>query len=49
MFAGLWENWKAETGKIIRTFAIITTENNADMAQIHNRMPVILQQADWPI
>jgi putative SOS response-associated peptidase YedK len=32
------------------TFAILTTEANALVAQIHNRMPVILREqdeADW--
>jgi putative SOS response-associated peptidase YedK len=49
VFAGLWESWKAETGKTIRTFAIITTEANADMAPLHDRMPVILEPTDWPV
>jgi putative SOS response-associated peptidase YedK len=41
--AGLWENWtNKETGEVIRSFTIITTEPNDLMASIHNRMPVIL-------
>jgi putative SOS response-associated peptidase YedK len=47
-FAGLWEGWKAPEGDVLRTFAIITTEANAQMSALHNRMPVILEQADWP-
>jgi putative SOS response-associated peptidase YedK len=49
-FAGLWSTVHDRTGKPHTTFAIITTEANALVAQIHNRMPVILQEqdeADW--
>lgn len=31
----------------MRTFCIITTEANALMAQIHERMPVLLQPGDF--
>jgi putative SOS response-associated peptidase YedK len=49
VFAGLWESRMAEAGKIIRTFAIITTEANADVAPLHDRMPAILEPTDWPV
>ena len=41
-FAGLWEQWQGPEGGALKTFAVITTEANALMAPIHNRMPVIL-------
>jgi putative SOS response-associated peptidase YedK len=44
-FAGLWERWKDLgdlDGESIKTFTIITTEANALVAPIHDRMPVIL-------
>ena len=42
-FAGLWDEWlDRSTGELRPTFTIITTEPNALMAGIHNRMPVIL-------
>jgi putative SOS response-associated peptidase YedK len=42
-FAGLWERWKpAEGGDPVETFAIMTTEANTSVAEIHDRMPVIL-------
>jgi putative SOS response-associated peptidase YedK len=44
-FAGLWETWNRE-GEEVRSCAIITTEPNDLMAEIHNRMPVILSPED---
>lgn len=41
-FAGLYEEWQAPDGAPLRTCAIITVEPNRLMAQIHNRMPAIL-------
>ena len=41
-FAGLWDEWKAPTGEPVRSCTIITTTPNEVMADIHNRMPVIL-------
>jgi len=46
-FAGLWEGWRAPDGEVLRTYTIITTAANATMAQLHERMPVILEPADW--
>src|SRR5258708_359317 len=48
-FAGLWEQWSdPASGETLRTFTIITGEPNALCAPIHNRMPVILDPADFP-
>lgn len=45
--AGIWENWKEPaSGEWIRTFAIITTDANELVADIHDRMPVILAPGD---
>ena len=41
-FAGLYESWQPQPEQWQRTFTIVTTEPNALMAPIHNRMPVIL-------
>jgi putative SOS response-associated peptidase YedK len=40
--AGLWETWQSPDGGLIKSATIITTEPNSLMAQLHNRMPVIL-------
>lgn len=42
-FAGLWEHWTdIETGEPTLSCTILTTEPNEAMAEVHNRMPVIL-------
>lgn len=46
-FAGLAERWVSPEGEVIYTCCIITTDANALMAPIHNRMPVILESADY--
>ena len=46
--AGLWENWKDPvSGEWIRTFAVITTDANELVADIHDRMPAILAPGDY--
>ncbi|MFP4471070.1 MAG: SOS response-associated peptidase [Bacteroidales bacterium] len=40
--AGIWEEWKDPDGLPVRSFSIITTTPNELMAEIHDRMPVIL-------
>jgi len=45
---GLWENWKDPTsGEWIRSFAIITTDANVLVAEIHDRMPLILPPTEY--
>src|SRR5712664_2540849 len=47
--AGLWETWRSPAGERIRSFAIVTTTPNELCAELHNRMPVILAPAAWPM
>jgi putative SOS response-associated peptidase YedK len=47
-FAGLWDGWRSPDDEVVRGFAIIVTAANATLAPVHDRMPVILDPADWP-
>jgi putative SOS response-associated peptidase YedK len=49
-FAGLWETWRPRDGELVETFTIVTTDANDAIAEIHDRMPVILPkeaEAAW--
>lgn len=47
-FAGLYEEWlDKETGELIETCTIITTEANEVLEPVHDRMPVILKTEDY--
>jgi putative SOS response-associated peptidase YedK len=46
--AGLWDEWKnIETGEPLKSCTMIVTNANSLAAQIHNRMPVLLQPKDF--
>jgi putative SOS response-associated peptidase YedK len=50
LFAGLYESWQPQPGTWQRTFTILTTDANATVEPIHDRMPVILsteQASEW--
>jgi putative SOS response-associated peptidase YedK len=44
---GIWEGWRSADGEVLRTFAIITTPANREMRELHDRMPVVLEEPDW--
>lgn len=46
-FAGLWEHWSSPDGSEIQSCTILTTAPNALLEPVHNRMPVILAEADY--
>lgn len=41
-FAGIWDRWTDPEGNTVYSCALLTTTPNVLVAQIHNRMPVIL-------
>jgi putative SOS response-associated peptidase YedK len=49
-FAGLWEAWRDPSdvnAPLVRSCAIVTTDANASLAPIHDRMPVVLAHDAW--
>jgi putative SOS response-associated peptidase YedK len=50
-FAGLWDRWRPKdpeaSGGWIESFTIVTTGADPVVGAIHDRMPVILDPADW--
>ena len=49
VMAGLWAKWKdPKSGAEIQSCTILTTSSNEVMAKVHDRMPIILDKADWP-
>src|SRR5215472_12909786 len=40
--------WRSLAGERVRSFAIVTTAPNALLADVHDRMPVILAPENWP-
>ncbi len=46
-FAGLWETWHGADGSEIDTATIVTTDANAPLAAIHERMPVVIAPKDF--
>jgi putative SOS response-associated peptidase YedK len=46
-FAGLWDRWRSPDGHAVETFTILTTTPNALLADVHDRMPVILARGHY--
>jgi len=46
--AGLWSGWRnPDDGGVRRTFTIVTTTPNETVAQLHDRMPVVVPDEAW--
>jgi putative SOS response-associated peptidase YedK len=49
-FAGLWTRWSAPDGSILPSCTIVTCDANELARPIHNRMPVVLADAEaWDL
>lgn len=47
--AGLWESYVWPDDRIERTYCILTVAASGPIAGIHDRMPLILDETDWPL
>ena len=48
VMAGLWDEWVSPAGERIKSCTVITCEPNGVVGTLHDRMPVILEEKDWP-
>ena len=48
VFAAIWQDWGGDEERI-STVAVLTCPANAQMSRVHDRLPVILEPADWPL
>lgn len=46
-FAGIYEYWVDEIGKVLVSCSILTTTPNTLISELHNRMPVILEPNNY--
>jgi len=45
--AGLWERWKDANGQTVESCTIVTVDANALIAELHDRMPLIVEPGDY--
>ena len=46
--AGLWESWTdIDTGEVVESCTLLTTEANQDVRPVHHRMPVFLAESEF--
>ena len=48
-FGGLWDRWRDPSGTVIESCTILTTTPNSLLADVHDRMPVILRQESYDL
>jgi len=48
-FAGLWDRWRDPAGTVIESCSILTTTPNSLLADVHDRMPVILRRENYDL
>jgi putative SOS response-associated peptidase YedK len=48
-FAGVWDRWQSPEGKWIESCSILTTDANALLNEVHDRMPVIVPREQYAL
>jgi putative SOS response-associated peptidase YedK len=48
VMAGLWSKWKSPKGEQVLSCTILTCGANEAIGELHDRMPVILADSEWP-
>ncbi len=48
-FGGIWDRWRSPAGPVFESCSILTTTPNELLADIHDRMPVIVPRAHYEI
>jgi putative SOS response-associated peptidase YedK len=43
---GLWDTWQSPEGVTVRSVTVVTTDANADVQPLHDRMPLILNDRE---
>ncbi len=46
--AAITERWRGPDG-VVESFSLLTTDANATVGQLHDRMPVLIAEEDWAI
>jgi putative SOS response-associated peptidase YedK len=48
VMAGLWAKWKSANGEEVLSCTVLTCASNEVIGELHDRMPVILAESEWP-
>ena len=47
--AGLWDRWGKQEGEFVYSCTVVTVPAGPGMDDLHDRAPLILREADWPL
>jgi len=47
--AGLWDRWGKAEGEFVYSCTVVTVPAGPGMDELHERAPLILDRADWPL
>ena len=45
--AGVWDRWVSKDGEVVESCAILTQPARPPVEAVHDRMPLVLEPADW--